>query len=537
MPADALQYDIVIIGAGINGAAIAREAALLGFKVHVVERDDVASGTSAASTRLIHGGLRYLEYAEFGLVYESLAERERLLRFAPHLVEPLPFYVPIFAHGKRRPWQIRTGMWLYDLLSITKSVPHHSMLSRAEFAAAVPGVRNEGLLGGARYYDAQLAFPERLIVELLSDALAQGAKLSTYTSVTEIITVEGAVRGVRVRNARGERSELLAKCVVNASGPWADKVTGKLAHDRLVGGTRGSHLIVRPFDGAPAGAVYAEAAADGRPFFIVPWNGLYLIGTTDVRDDSDPALAAISADERAYLLAETRRLMPLAGDLSTRICYAYSGMRPLPYVPGGREGAITRRHIVHAHSDVPGLYSIIGGKLTTHRALAVDVMAKLRERLPWRCKSSPTAARPLPGAVGGADRRELEAALAAAFGQSQANRLIRIYGKAAADVLASVRDTQELGMVIAPGSRVLVAELQRAFSTEWAKNLTDVMQRRCMAGLDADFGLDGIDAAATWLVRLGFEDRASAHAQAAHYRNWARRFVRPRAIAVRPDAA
>ena len=394
----------------------------------------------------------------------------------------------------------------------------------------MPGIRTEGLLGGARYYDAQIAFPERLVVELLQDALALGARLSTYTSVTEIITVEGAVRGVRVRDARGERSELLAKCVVNASGPWADKVAGSLARDRLVGGTRGSHLVVQGFEGAPAGAVYAEAAADGRPFFIIPWNGLYLIGTTDVRDDGDPAQSVMTAAECSYLLNETRRLIPLAGDLTRRICYAYSGVRPLPYVPGGREGAITRRHIVHVHDDVPGLYSIIGGKLTTHRSLAVDVIAKLRTRV--RCKSrlSPTASRPLPGAIQGAQRRELERALAARFGTKQALRLIRTYGSGAADVLARVHEDQDLGMVVAPGSRVLVAEMQRAYALEWATNLVDVMQRRCMAGLGADFGLASVDAAAAWLVRLGLADRAQAQAQAAHYRSWARRFVAPRGI-------
>jgi glycerol-3-phosphate dehydrogenase len=530
VPSDAIQYDLIVIGAGINGAAVAREAALQGLSVHIVEREDVASGTTAASTRLIHGGLRYLEHAELGLVYESLAERERLLALAPHLVEPLAFYLPIFAHASRPRWQIRAGMWLYDLLSITKSLPHHSMLTRAEFAAELPGVRTDGLIAGARYFDAQISYPERLVVELLLDAMAQGARLSTYTRVTDIIAVDGALRGVRVRNTSGQRSELLAKCVVNASGPWADTLVGSLSGERLVGGTRGSHLVVHPFAGAPSGALYAEAAADGRPFFVIPWNGLYLIGTTDVRDEGDPGQATMTAAERAYLLDETRRLIPLAGDLSSRICYAYAGVRPLPYVPGGREGAITRRHIVHAHRDLPGLYSIIGGKLTTHRALAADVLARLRAHLPRRSRRSPTAVRPLPGAVGGADRRDLEQALAAELGVAQAQRLVRTYGSAAADVLARVRDDHELGMVIAPGSHVLVAELQRAFALEWATNLVDVMQRRCMAGLGADFGLDSIDAAATWLVRLGITDSEGASEQAAQYRSWARRFVASRRL-------
>ncbi|HMB74159.1 MAG TPA: FAD-dependent oxidoreductase, partial [Gammaproteobacteria bacterium] len=193
---DAPRYDVIVIGGGINGAAIAREAALSGLSVALFERDDLCSGTSAASTRLIHGGLRYLEHAEFGLVYESLHERERLLQTAGHLVAPIPFYIPVYAGAQRRRWEIALGMSLYDILSIGKSAPRHRMLSAAQMQHALPGLRARGLRGGACYYDAQVTFPERLVVELAADAAASGAVIRTHCPVGQIITEGDAAVGI-----------------------------------------------------------------------------------------------------------------------------------------------------------------------------------------------------------------------------------------------------------------------------------------------------------------------------------------------------
>ena len=186
---DAKQLDLIVIGAGINGAAIAREAALHGLAVLLLEQGDLCSGTTAWSSRLIHGGLRYLEHAEFSLVYESLAEREGLLELASHLVEPLGLYIPVYASGRRRPWQIRLGLTLYDLLSRGKSLPNHVMLSKGETLERLPGLEATGLTAGAFFFDAQVPFPERLVVENVIDAVEQGARLSTYTRVTELIIV------------------------------------------------------------------------------------------------------------------------------------------------------------------------------------------------------------------------------------------------------------------------------------------------------------------------------------------------------------
>jgi len=349
--------------------------------VLLVEQGDVGGGTSAASTRLIHGGLRYLEHAEIGLVRESLHERERLLRLAPHLVTPLKLCLPIYRGGARKAWQIRAGMCLYDLLSAGKSVPRHRMLGRDELLEELPGLAAASLRGGAEYHDAQVAFPERLVLENVLDAVAHGTELRTYTRATRIIAIDGRARGIEWRRRDGTRGRADADIIVNASGPWVDRVVGDLATRKLIGGTKGSHVISTPFPGAPAHAVYAEAAGDARPFFVVPWNGLYLIGTTDERYVDDPGEARTSMAEYRYLIAAAERLFPSAAPLEHRVCYTQAGVRPLPQTSKSRTGAITRSHIIHEHRNARGLYSIIGGKLTTHRALAEDVLRRVRRRL------------------------------------------------------------------------------------------------------------------------------------------------------------
>jgi glycerol-3-phosphate dehydrogenase len=522
------RFDLIVIGAGINGAAVAREAALHGLEVLIVERDDICAGTSGASSRLIHGGLRYLEHAELSLVRESLHERERLLVHAPHLVKPLALYIPVYAGGRRSLWQIRAGMWLYDLLSIGKSLPAHTLLERERLRSELPGLASDGLAGGARYFDAQVAFPERLVLENVQDAVRHGAKLLTYTRVTGIRVEHGRVAGVEWRAVDGRPGRAGAPVVVNAAGPWVDTVLGALGTRRLIGGTKGSHLIVEPFPGAPTAGVYTEAAADGRPLFILPWNGLYLIGTTDERFAGDPAEAGIDERELDYLVGETERVFPGAASLRKRVLYTHSGVRPLPHRPHGKEGAITRRHLVHAHREARGLYSVIGGKLTTHRSLAEDVIGRVRRHLPALAPRSPTRRTPLPGAIDAAGRDALLEPIRAAYGVAQATRLWEIYGAGAGQIAARAADA-ELATEIGSSCPLLVAELVHALEAEWATTLVDILQRRCMAGLAADFGLAVAPAAAEWLRRLGFWDGARVEQELDHYRGYARRF-RPRAL-------
>jgi len=508
---------VIVIGGGINGAAIAREAALSGLSVLLVERDDLAGGTSSASSRLIHGGLRYLEHFEIGLVRESLEERERLLRFAPHLVVPLELCIPVYERARRKRWQIALGLTLYDWLSADRSLPGHTTLTRDALLAKLPGLNADGLVGGASYFDAQARYPERLVVENALDAAANGALVKTHTRVTRIRVEGGRATGVDWLTKSGESGGAQARIVVNAAGPWVDEVLGSIRHTRLIGGTKGSHLIAPRFPGAPSAGVYVEAGSDARPLFILPWNDLLLVGTTDERVEGDPGAAAMTQRELEYLARETERVFPAASGLASRVLYTCTGVRPLPYQPREEEGAITRRHLIRRHRAARGLYSIVGGKLTTHRALAEDVLGVLRARLPDLKRRRPTRGRPLPGALGAKEREELLAEVTATLSAAQAVRLAGIYGSAARRVAELARSDPELGSTLG-ASATLVAELVYALEVEWAETLDDLLQRRCMAGLGPDFGLGAAEPAARWLVRLGVWDAARAELELKDYR-------------------
>ncbi|MGN6030959.1 MAG: FAD-dependent oxidoreductase, partial [Thermomicrobiales bacterium] len=347
-------YDLIVIGAGINGAGIARDAALRGLRVLLVDKGDLSAGTSSWSSRLIHGGLRYLEHGEIGLVRESLRERERLLRNAPHLVHPLPLTLPIYEGHQRGPLLIRAGMIAYDALSFDKSLPRHRMFSARQALEHEPGLNPDGLEAAARYYDAQVEYTERLIVENVLDAMANGATVATYTQVERLIIEAGVIRGAVITDLlTGETATATGRVTVNVTGSWVDTVlaeSGIATESRLVGGTKGTHIIVHPFPGAPSDALYIEARQDGRPYFIIPWNGLYLIGTTDVRYDGDLDRVVPSEEEIAYLLTESNLAIPAAGLTRDQVLYVYAGLRPLPWAPEGKEGSITRKHIIHDHA-------------------------------------------------------------------------------------------------------------------------------------------------------------------------------------------
>lgn len=375
--------DLIIIGAGINGAGIARDAAMRGLSVLLIDKGEAGSGTSSASTRLIHGGLRYLEHFEFGLVRESLREREILLRIAPHLVRPLAIAIPIYKHSKRGRLTIRAGMILYDLLSWGKSLPRHRMLSPAETLERWPGLNSENLLGSALYYDAQVEFPERLVIENVLSARAFGAEVFTYTRVTNLIVNDDKVSGVEFVSEDGREQFAEAAVVINAAGPWIDHVLERapVESPKLIGGTKGSHLVVPPFPGAPANAIYVEARSDGRPIFIIPWNDVYLIGTTDVRFEGDPDEVRCEPWEVDYLLSETNLALPGAHLTRDNILYTYSGVRPLPRTGDKDEQSITRRHFIRQHPRLSNLLSIVGGKLTTYRSLAEECVDLIFQKL------------------------------------------------------------------------------------------------------------------------------------------------------------
>ena len=482
-------FDVIVIGAGINGAGVARDAAMRGLKVLILDKGDLASGTSSVSTRLIHGGLRYLEHGEFGLVRESLRERETLLRIAPHLVKPLPILLPIYRHSKRGRFKIRLGMFAYDALSKSRSLPTHSMLSIKETLQQAPGLSSRDLVGAATYYDGQAEFAERLVLENVLSAVENGAELRTYNRVDGLRLEDGETVSVVVSDLLSpETYRVTGEVVVNASGPWVDHLLeGHSPGVPLIGGTKGSHIVVSPFPGAPQTAIYIEARADHRPFFIIPWNGLYLIGTTDLRFDGSPDAARIDAQEIAYLLNETNDLFPAAQLNANSILFTFSGVRPLAFASGKNEQSITRRHFLRESNF--GIVSIVGGKLTTYRKVAEETVDRLSQRLGKELPKCSTAAVALPGAV---DLATFAEAFwkENKFTQKTRKRLLDTYGSRAQRIAQLAQSDSALAQVIDDESGGIAAEVVFAVKEEFARTLADVLLRRTLWAFNSRSGFD-----------------------------------------------
>jgi glycerol-3-phosphate dehydrogenase len=543
-------FDMIVVGAGINGAGIARDAAMRGLRVLLLEKGDMASGTTSWSGRLIHGGLRYLEHFEIPLVRESLRDRERLLYMAPHLVRALGFLVPIYDHMKRGPLVIRLGMIAYDVLSFDKSMANHRMFSREEALEREPGLNPEGLEGAAFYYDAQAEYAERIAVENAISAREHGAIVRTYAKVERLLVESGSVTGVQFADVLGGgRYEARAPVTANVAGPWVDEVLEGMGYleSRMMGGTKGSHIIVDPFPGAPKGeTLYVEARKDGRPYFINPWNGRYLIGTTDIRYDGDLDHVVADDDEIYYLLDETNHLIPQAGLTREDVLFTYSGVRPLPYSPEGEEGGITRSHVVYDHGEgrsvaggrlevqgggpgAEGLISIVGGKLTTYPTLSRQTVDRVFEKLDLKAPESRADSVPLPGgAVEDFESFAAEFKVTSGLADELAERLLRLYGARAPDVLQMASDDPSLRMPLGPSATVesalIGAEVLYAFRREMAQTLSDVLLRRTMVGMGPMVGLDVDEAAAQVAVKhLGWSEER-ARSEVAAYREYVERY-------------
>jgi len=520
------RFDVIVIGAGINGCGIARDAAMRGLNVLLLDKGDIAAGTTSSSSRLIHGGLRYLEHAEIALVRESLREREVLLHTAPHLVRPLPLLIPIYRGNRRGPLTIRIGMIAYDVLSFDKSVDHHHMLSRDEALWRAPGLNPRGLRGAALYYDAQVEFAERLAVENALGARDHGATVLTYARVDRLLTDGNRITGVALTDVLGHEAAVAhAAVVVNVAGPWVDEVLAELGQEvpRLMGGTKGTHIVVPPFPGAPNEALYVEASRDGRPYFVIPWTGRYLIGTTDIRYAGALDSVEPSAEEIDYLLGETNRVIPRAGLTRESVIASYAGVRPLPYHPEGAAGGITRRHIVRDHAPAfEGLISIIGGKLTTYRNLAAETVDAIYRKLGRKAPPCRTATVPLPGAQGdfGVFRERFLAR--SDLSARSASHLLRVYGTRAADVLALANGERDLLQLFDERTGAIGAEIVMAFRQEMAQTLSDALLRRTMVGLGAPIDSTSDEAAA---------------AIAQHYLDWSPERAARELAAYREDIA
>jgi glycerol-3-phosphate dehydrogenase len=522
-PQQPSDFDLIVIGAGINGAGVARDAAMRGLTVCLLDKGDVGSGTSSWSTRLIHGGLRYLEHGELGLVRESLRERETLLKIAPHLVKPLPLLIPVYKGARRGQLQIRAGMLLYDLLSYDKTLPRHQILSRAETLQRAPGINPEGLTSAAVYYDAQVEFAERLVLENILGAQAKGATILTYAKVTRISPEDRKAIGVEF-SENGQLRTVRGTFIVNAAGPWVDellKTTGSNTK-RLIGGTKGSHIVVSHFKGAPTVGVYAEAQTDGRPFFIIPWNGNYLIGTTDIHFSGNPDQARCTEEEIKYLLKETNHVVPQAELRRGDILFTYSGVRPLPFTDNQEEKSITRRHFIQPHQELSNVCSLVGGKLTTYRRLAEECVGFVFRNLGRKSPACSTAVEPLPGAKA-FESFSAEIKTDNRLAPAVKDRLSRIYGTRTKELLALCDRDETLLQSLGNSDQTLAGEIVFAFEKESARTLTDCLFRRTMSGLSSDLAMGEVEGAAkTGMSFLGWsENRVQQEVQ--DYRDYIKR--------------
>ncbi|MEM9137127.1 MAG: glycerol-3-phosphate dehydrogenase/oxidase [Cyanobacteria bacterium P01_F01_bin.42] len=513
------RFDLIVIGGGINGAGTARDAAMRGLKTLLLDKGDFG-GAVGWSSRLIHGGLRYLEYLEFNLVRESLRERERLLSNSPHLVTPLQMTIPIYQESQRGPQLLRLGMILYDVLSFDKTLPAHRMLRKVPFAQLFRGVNSDRLVGAAQYFDAQVEYAEQLCLENVLSAQAAGATVLNYASVTRLIQPEegGSVTQIVLTDQlTGEAVELDTSqaILVNTAGSWVDQVCERgwqgdhpapLSPRPLMGGTKGSHIIVDPFPGAPTEtALYVEAETDGRPYFIIPWLGKYLIGTTDLRYTDSLDQVKASDEEIDYLLTETNRVLPQAQIRREDVRFTYSGVRPLPYVDTSghkkKNSSITRSHIVHDHSTVENggisnFISLVGGKLTTYRQVGEELTNIAYRKLGVQIPMCKTRSRPLPGGKDYSAKAEVDAVnhYRGVLSVETVEHLFNLYGMRMGDVLSLVERSPDLAERLQPELPDIRAQVVYAVEREMARTLVDIGFRRLLIAHRANYGRDALPA-------------------------------------------
>jgi glycerol-3-phosphate dehydrogenase len=476
-------FQVVVIGGGINGVAVARQCARAGKHTLLVEQNDFASGVTSRSTRIIHGGLRYLEHGEIDLVRESLREREKLLRERSHLVHPMHFLLLLNETSQRSAMKVRAGLWLYQRIAGKKPREDTTEMELKRLERALDAGHRWSFFN---YEDAQCEFPERLVAEWLMEAVDAGAVVRNHMEALAVDVAHGRARGVLLRDQiTGRDARVDAGWVINCSGPWADRVCQRSAirmAKPMVGGVRGSHIVLPRFTGSPSAALYTEAA-DGRPIFILPWNDQILAGTTEVADSGDPAKTVPSAEEIAYLLRSVAQLFPKAKISAQSVKHAFAGIRPLPYSPDNRPSAVTRRHILHDHTEdgAAHMLSVIGGKLTTAASLARDVATKIG----LHAEPATMAVGPGPALDPMLDDAVLEIARIGAVSEETARGMVEWHGKRAPDIARMALVSAELRAPICPHTSHVIAEVVEAYRRECAVTLGDVLLRRVPVALGA----------------------------------------------------
>ncbi len=477
-------FQVVVIGGGINGVAVARQCARAGKHTLLVEQNDFASGVTSRSTRIIHGGLRYLEHGELDLVRESLREREKLLRERSHLVHPMHFLLLLNEKSQRSALKVRTGLWLYQRMAGKAPSPNATEMELKRLERALDAGHRWSFFN---YEDAQCEFPERLVAEWLMEAVEAGVIVRNHTEALAVDVTHGRVRGVLLRDQiTGRDLRVDASWVINCSGPWADRMCQRSSvrtQKPMLGGVRGSHIVLPRFPGSPSTALYTEAV-DGRPIFVLPWNDQILVGTTEVADSGDPGKTVPSAEEINYLVQSLAQLFPKAKISAQNVKHAFAGIRPLPYSPDNRPSAVTRRHILHDHADdgASHMLSVIGGKLTTAASLARDCARKIGLTV---TEPRAMAMGPGPALDPLLDEAVLEVARIGAVSEESARGMLEWHGKRAADIARMALVSAELRAPICPHTSHVIAEVVEAYRREFAVTLGDVLLRRVPVALGA----------------------------------------------------
>lgn len=516
---------VLILGAGVNGCAVARELVLNGVGVCVVDRHDIAYGASSRASRLIHGGLRYLEYGEFRLVRESLDERTRLHDLAPQFVQPLRLGIPVTrrtgglirstkrfffgstsgAPGERGLWLVRLGLWFYDRFVKDKSFPKADTLTLP--AENAPGVSRR-FRWMCAYTDAQMRYPERFVLSMLTDArqAAEQSGIPFQVLTYHQATLNGKEATISPLH-NGDSFTIQPDVIVNATGAWGDLTLDELnvTSPKLFGGTKGSHFLTYHTglrESLGETGIYAEAA-DGRLVFVLPFGHAVLVGTTDVRFNENPGEAVATDEELSYLIDMVNDLFEDVSLTTDDITMHYAGVRPLPATPKGSTSAISRDHHLEWNdkADVP-VVTLVGGKLTTARAFGELAADEVMEKL-GVSRDNHTRERGFPGANGSPfDAPVIAGALADRFSlpPSSAMRVVELCGMQAEEVLTAA-DQNELTAL--PGTDLPVAVARWAVEHEWATTLDDLVERRLMLLYEPEFSEECLRELAEVLVSCG----------------------------------
>jgi len=482
-------FDMIVIGGGITGAGVARDAALRGLATLLLEKRDYASGVSSKTTRLVHGGLRYLANFEVDLVAEALRERAILRRQAPYLITPVPILIPIYKGDPHGRAAISVGIHLYELLSREKDIPHYFTSGTEKTLALEPHLDRTGLTGSALFYDHQIILPERLVIENIIAAREAGAMVMNYTRAEKIEEVSEGVIVTARDTLAGSTVTFRSRVLINAGGPWVDQVrkAGGIDRKKIIYPTKGIHLIVPKLSEQSL----FVASKDGRMFFIIPMDRWSLIGTTDTKYDGD--LDEVHAEPRDvdYLLNESRRVLPGLNITKGSILYTYAGIRPLAF-EGERESKISRKHRVITEGRTGRIITIAGGKYTTYRTMAEDVVDEACKKLGKKtlCVTQKT---PLAGSLpSGLDEyvKETVPQLAERFGvgPGTVRHLIRFYGSRTEKILQYTGEDPRLAGPISPESMDIYAQVLYGIREEGAKTISDILLRRMHTGITASRG-------------------------------------------------